>query len=124
MPIFQQIRHESGFDSLSKSSRDVKLLCLQRFVRLTAFGLSAIILVAFLSSCGLTGSEIGGFLTLTLAGDLLLSFMLTLYADRLGRRRVLLLGSSLMAFSGCVFVVTDKYWFLLLASIFGVVSPR
>ena len=124
MSITQRIGHETGFATLAKSSRDVKLLCLQRLIRLVAYGLSALILIAFLSSCDIEGAWIGAFLTLTLVGDLILSLILTLVADRIGRRRILLLGCCLMTASGIMFVMTTNYWVLLLASVFGVISPR
>lgn len=124
MALLNRLRQESGFTRLATASKDIKLLCLQRCLRLLGFGLSTIILIAFLSSCGVTGARIGGFLTLTLIGDLVLSFFLTILADRVGRRRILLLGSCLMAGSGVVFVMSGSFWILLLASIFGVISPR
>lgn len=51
------------------------------------------------------------------------SLALTLVADRLGRRRTLLLGALLMVFSGTVFATISNYWILLLAAILGVISP-
>ena len=61
-------------------------------------------------------------MTLTLLGDLLLGTLLTLVADRVGRRRVLLTGSALMVFSGVTFALVDNFWLLLLAAVVGVVS--
>lgn len=62
-------------------------------------------------------------MTLTLVGDIAISLGLTLVADALGRRRVLILGSLLMTLSGVVFATTSNYWVLLLAAIVGVISP-
>lgn len=53
----------------------------------------------------------------------LVSLALTLVADRLGRRRILLLGALLMTLSGTVFATISNYWILLLAAIVGVISP-
>lgn len=61
-------------------------------------------------------------MTLTLLGDVLLGTYLTLIADRVGRRKVLLAGSFLMVLSGVVFAVCEEFWILLLAAIFGVIS--
>lgn len=63
-------------------------------------------------------------MTLTLAGDTLISFFLTLFADALGRKMVLGVGALLMAFSGVVFALSGNFWILLLAAIVGVISPR
>lgn len=115
---------ELGLYSIWDSSRDTKLLCLQRFIRLFAYGASTLILVLYLSSLGISKARIGLFMTLTLLGDVVVSFCLTLFADGLGRRRILILGAALMSASGVVFAVSGNYWVLVAASIFGVISPR
>ena len=61
-------------------------------------------------------------MTLTLVGDVFLGTVLTLIADRVGRRRVLLAGSFLMVVTGTVFALFENFWILLLAAIVGVVS--
>ena len=61
-------------------------------------------------------------MTLTLVGDVFLGTFLTLVADRVGRRKVLLGGSILMILSGAAFALFENYWVLLLAAIFGVIS--
>jgi MFS family permease len=112
-----------GLVALHQSSRDVKLLCAQRFVRLFAYGASALVLVSFLSELRVTQTLVGLFMTLTLAGDVAISFLLALFADGIGRRAVLTLGALLMAASGLVFALVDDYWVLLVAAILGVISP-
>jgi predicted MFS family arabinose efflux permease len=61
-------------------------------------------------------------MTLTLVGDVFLGTFLTLIADRVGRRKVLMAGSFLMIMSGAVFAIFKNFWILLLAAIFGVIS--
>lgn len=61
-------------------------------------------------------------MTLTLLGDVFLGTFLTLVADKLGRRKVLLAGSFLMVLSGVIFAVFDNFWILLFAAIVGVIS--
>lgn len=61
-------------------------------------------------------------MTLTLLGDVFLGTYLTLIADRVGRRKVLVGGSVLMITSGIVFALFENFWLLLLAAIFGVIS--
>lgn len=115
---------ELGVFSILHSSRDTKLLCLQRFTRLFAYGASTLILALYLSSLENSDARIGLFMTLTLLGDVVISFLLTLVADGLGRRRILVLGAALMSASGVVFALSGNYWVLVAASIFGVISPR
>jgi len=61
-------------------------------------------------------------MTLTLLGDVFLGTYLTLIADRVGRRNVLIGGSLLMISSGIVFAIFENFWLLLFAAIFGVIS--
>ena len=122
--LLSRLASELGVFSIAQSSRDTKILCIQRFVRLFAYGASTLILALYLSSLDITDAQIGLFMTLTLLGDVVISFVLTLVADGLGRRRILLLGSALMTASGVVFAFSGNYWILVAASIFGVISPR
>lgn len=114
---------EIGLVSLWSSTSDTKLLCMQRFVRLFAYGGSTLILVAYFTELNISKTRSGLFMTLTLVGDTFMSFLLTLFADALGRRATLALGAMLMALSGVVFALSGNYWILLLASIVGVISP-
>ena len=122
--LLSKLGEELGVYSILHSSRDTKLLCLQRFTRLFAYGASTLILALYLSSLGSSDARIGLFMTLTLLGDVVISFLLTLVADGLGRRRILVLGAALMIASGVIFAISGNYWILVAASIFGVISPR
>lgn len=114
---------ESGFSSIRHSCRDTKILCIQRFVRLFAYGASFLILAHFLSGLGISDDRVGLFMTLTLLGDTLVSTLLTAITDKVGRRRVLAAGAALMTASGVAFAASDNYWILVLASVVGVISP-
>jgi MFS family permease len=61
-------------------------------------------------------------MSLTLLGDVLLSVFLTLVADGIGRRRILLAGSVLMVLSGAMFAIFENFWMLLFAAVVGVIS--
>ena len=93
-------------------------------MRLFAYGGATLILVTYLSALDVSNKLIGLFMTLTLFGDVVISFFLTLIADRLGRRNVLALGALLMAASGLVFARASNYYVLLAAAILGVITPR
>lgn len=80
------------------------------------------ILALFFAELNFSDYQIGLFMTLTLLGDVFLGTALTLVADRVGRRRVLLAGSSLMVLSGIAFACFENFWILLLAAIVGVIS--
>src|SRR5882724_9919545 len=109
--------------ALNSLTRDGWLLFLTRFVRLFAYGSLSVILVFYLVSLGLTTAQTGLLLTLTLAGDIVVSLYLTTRADRIGRRRMLIVGAILMAAAGLAFASTRNFWFLIIAGTIGVISP-
>ena len=102
---------------------DAWLLFLTRFIRLFAYGSLSVILVFYLVSLGLTESQTGLLLSLTLAGDVVVSLFLTTRADRIGRRRILIVGAALMAGAGAAFACTHNFFFLVVAGTIGVISP-
>ena len=99
------------------------MLFLTRFIRLFAYGSLSVILVFYLVGLGLTTSQTGLLLTLTLAGDIVISLYLTTRADRIGRRHMLIAGAILMAGAGLAFAITRNFLFLLIAGTIGVISP-
>jgi MFS family permease len=105
---------------LDDSSR---LLFAMRILRMFGYGFLAVVLVLYLAALGLDPLTVGIVLTLTLVGDTLISLWLTTSADRIGRRRVLVAGSLLMAAAGIVFAVTSWAPLLILAATIGVISP-
>ena len=104
-------------------TRDGWLLFVTRFARLFAYGSLSVILVFYLLGLGLTEVQSGLVLTLTLAGDVVVSLLLTTRADRIGRRRMLVIGAILMAAAGLAFASTRNLFFLILAGTIGVISP-
>lgn len=102
---------------------DGRLLFMTRCVRLFAYGFLAVVLVLYLRAIGLSEGQVGVLLTLILLGDTAISLWITTAADRLGRRRMLLAGSVLMALAGVLFALADNFWLLLVAGTVGVISP-
>ncbi|ETS74951.1 hypothetical protein PFICI_13435 [Pestalotiopsis fici W106-1] len=114
--------HEFGIASIHETGRNAYFIILARSFRMIAYGANSLILAIFFSALNFSDHQIGLFMTLTLLGDVFLGTFLTLVADKLGRRKVLLAGSFLMVFSGLVFAVFENFWILLLAAILGVIS--
>jgi MFS family permease len=102
---------------------DARLLFATRCIRLFAYGSLSVVLVFYLVGLGLSEARIGLLLTLTLVGDAIVSLPLTTGADRIGRRRMLVVGSALMAGAGLAFALTRDWWLLALAGTIGVISP-
>ena len=99
------------------------LLFFTRFMRLFAYGSLSVVLVFYLIALGLTESQTGILLALTLAGDVVVSLYLTTRADRVGRRRMLIVGAILMAAAGIAFACTKNLLLLIIAGTIGVISP-
>jgi len=102
---------------------DLRLLFATRILRMAAYGALAVILALYLARLGFSEKKIGLILTLTLLGDTIISLALTVIADRIGRRRVLVAGAILMALAGLVFVISTNWIVLLIAATIGVISP-
>src|SRR5882757_1848731 len=113
----------SSVISLRFLTRDKTWLFLTRFFRLFAYGSLSVVLVFYLTGLGLTQAQTGLLLTLILAGDVGVSLYLTTQADRLGRRRMLIVGSVLMVGAGLTFACTHNLILLFLAGTIGVISP-
>ncbi len=103
--------------------RDARLLFATRGLRMFGYGFVSVVLVLYLAALGIDTAAIGLLLTLTLAGDAVISLWLTTHADRVGRRRVLLAGALLMCLAGLGFAATDAFAVLALAATVGVISP-
>ena len=100
-----------------------RLLFLTRSIRLFSYGSLSVILVFYLTGLGLSESQSGLLLTLILLGDTAVSLWMTTQADRIGRRRMLIIGAFLMAGAGLVFAFTHQIWLLMVAGTIGVISP-
>ena len=105
------------------SQRDISLLFITRILRLFAYGFLSVVLALYLAQVGLSEGQIGLLLTLTLAGDASVTLWITTTADRIGRRRMLILGAMLMILAGGVFLLTHDPLLLTVAAIVGVISP-
>jgi len=104
-------------------TRDAWLLFATRFIRLFAYGALSVVLVFYLIGLGLSESQTGLLLTATLVGDTIVSLYLTTRADRIGRRRMMIVGAALMTAAGITFALTTQVWLLIVAGTIGVISP-
>jgi MFS family permease len=109
--------------ALQHLNHDGLLLFLTRFARLFSYGALSVVLVFYLTGLGFSESQTGMLLTLTLLGDTVISLYLTTQADRIGRRRMLIVGAILMAGAGLAFALSRNFLFLVLAGTIGVISP-
>ncbi|MGH2461528.1 MAG: MFS transporter, partial [Chloroflexota bacterium] len=104
-------------------SPDGRLLFVARVVRTFSYGLLSVVLVLYLAAIGLGDQQIGLILTATLVGDAVVSLAITANADRLGRRRMLVLAGGLVAATGLAFALSGNLLLLTIAAVFGTLSP-
>lgn len=67
--------------------------------------------------------DVGLMFTLTLLGDAIISIVLTSQADKMGRKKTLMVSSILAIFTSLMFASQSNFWVLLVSAIVGVISP-
>jgi predicted MFS family arabinose efflux permease len=104
-------------------SRDGWLLFATCGVRSLAYGFLSVTLGLYLDAIGLSATAIGWIFTAALAGGAVMTIIITAVADGFGRKTLLIVGALLMALAGWAFAVSDNPILLMLAAIFGTISP-
>ena len=87
-----------------------------------AFGLNSVVLGLYLAELELGSAVIGAVLSGALAGTLALTVVITFYGDRIGRRRLLVIGSALMVLAAVIPLVRANPLLLLLIGLTGMVA--
>ena len=103
-------------------SRDGKLLLGARIVRTFSYGFLSVILAIYLKLIGFNDVLIGIVLTATLVNSVIFNLFSSAYADKIGRRKILVLYAILMIVSSGVFYVTDNYVALIIAALVGTIN--
>jgi MFS family permease len=103
-------------------TNDGRLIIAARIVRAFAYGFLSIVLAIYLKLTGLTDPVIGLILTATLVNSVLFTLLASLYADRIGRRKMLIMYAVLMSVSGVIFIVTNNYVVLIIAALLGTIN--
>lgn len=94
-----------------------------RALRTFGYGFTSVLLGVTLNAAGFSTIQIGLLLTVALVGDMVAIILVALFADRVGRRRVLVFFALLMSISGLAFAFSHNLMILLLAAFFGTISP-
>lgn len=94
-----------------------------RAIRSFGYGFTSILLGITLTSAGFSTIQVGLVLTAALVGDIIAIILVALFADRIGRKRVLVFLALLMGVSGLAFAFSRNLFVLLLAAFFGTLSP-
>ena len=103
-------------------SKDGRLLLTARILRTFAYGFLSIVISIYLKLIGFDGFLIGLILTSTLINSVIFTLVASFYADRIGRRKMLVVYALLMAISGVIFFVTSNYIALIVAGLIGTIN--
>ncbi len=105
-----------------RPGRDLLLIYAAAFLRSMGIGLTGVLLALYLAQAGLSAGAIGVVVAVGLAGSAAATLLVTLAADRLGRRLTLLLLAALAAGGGVVLVLASQLAVFLLAAFFGMLN--
>jgi len=108
--------------SLQWISRDGKLLLGARIVRTFSYGFLSVILAIYLKLVGFDDILVGIVLTATLVNSIFFNLLSSAYADKIGRRKILVIYAALMIVSSIIFFVTSNYIALVIAALVGTIN--
>ncbi len=103
-------------------SRDGKLLLTARATRTFGYGFLSVTLSIYLKLIGYNDLLIGLILSLTLVNSIIFTLIASFYADRLGRRKMLIVYALLMSISGVIFFVSNNYILLIISALIGTIN--
>jgi MFS family permease len=103
-------------------TKDGKLILAARIVRTFAYGFLSIVLAIYLKLIGFNDLLIGIVISATLVNSVIFTLIASIYADRFGRRKILILYAALMSISGGIFIATDNYIAIIAASLMGTIN--
>lgn len=102
--------------------RDRILVYTAAFLRSAGIALTGVILAIYLDRSGFGGAQIGAIVALGLAGGAVATGLISLFADRLGRRRTLILLALFAGAGGVGLGFTAHFLPLLLIAFFGMAN--
>jgi len=103
-------------------TRDLGLVYAAAFLRSVGVGLTGVLLALYLAQAGLSAGAIGAIVAAGLAGGAAATLLVTLGADRLGRRVTLLTLGALTAAGGVALALASDFWVFFAAAFFGMVN--
>jgi MFS family permease len=103
-------------------SDDGRLILAARIIRTFGYGFLSVILSIYLALLGFNGVQVGLILSTSLINGILFNVIASYYADKLGRKNLLIIYSLLMFSSGIIFFVTNNYIALIVAAFVGTIN--
>jgi MFS family permease len=103
-------------------SRDGRIVLVEKTVRTIPYGFLGVLFPVYLSQLGFNAVQIGIVLTLTVGTSAFYTFIASLVADRLGRRRSLGFFALTDAVAGALLFASSSWWAPVAAGIVGNMS--
>lgn len=103
-------------------SEDGRSILAARIIRTFGYGFLSVILSIYLALIGFDGFQVGLILSTSLINNIFFNLIASFYAERVGRKRLLIIFSLLMFLSGIIFFLTDNYAALILAAFIGTIN--
>ncbi|MFI5227568.1 MAG: MFS transporter [Gemmatimonadales bacterium] len=103
-------------------TRDVLLLLSGRALRSTSQGFLGVLVPVYLARLGFTATRVGVVFTAGAIGSIALTASVGLFADRVGRKPLLVVLGALSAAAALAFAVSDRFAVLLVAAAIGTIG--
>ena len=103
-------------------SRDGKLIILGRGVRTFAQSSIAVLLALYLDKLGFSLVQIGAFLSAGVAGSAFFAFLVSLIAEKVGRRRLLIILALISTAGGLALVFINNFLALMFVAFMGSIT--
>ncbi len=100
-------------------NKDGKLLILSLGIRTLAQSSAAVILALYLDKLGYGIVQIGAFLSAGVAGSAVLTLVVSMISEKIGRRRLMIFFAAITAAAGLAMVFVDSFIPLLFIAFFG-----
>lgn len=108
--------------SLDWLSKDGKMILSARVARTFAYGFLSIIIGIYLKLTGFSEIQIGIVLSATLVNSVIFTLLASFYADRIGRKKILIIYGVLMGISGAIFLTTNNFAAVIVAALIGTIN--
>lgn len=103
----------------SSQRKKISILMINMFIAIASFGIIVPIMPAYLVSINQGGTAAGLMIAIFAGAQLLFSPLGGKWADLYGRRKMIILGLSLLAVSMLLFYATDSIWLLYASRVIG-----
>ena len=108
-----------SFLSFRWISRDGKLIIISRGITTFSRSILAVLIALYLEKLGFSLVQIGGFLSVSIAGGAFFTFLVSLMSEKAGRKRLLIIFTLVSAIAGLLLIFVDNFLPLMFIAFLG-----